>query len=71
MSLIIREKAKNRQNHCSYEVAAIGGEQLSKKDIFILAKLSQISIFGNRKLFLSIKNQDLLQFKVTKVFFRI
>ena len=31
MSLVFREKAKNRQNHCSFEVAVIGGKKFSKK----------------------------------------
>ena len=48
MSLVFRENAKNRQNHCSFEVAVIGGKQFSKKKI-IIAELPQISIFDNRK----------------------
>ena len=28
------EKAKNRQNHCSFEVAVIWGNQFSKKNVY-------------------------------------
>ena len=66
MFLVLREKAENRQNHCSFEVAVIGGTN-SQKDIFILAELHQISFIDNRKKnILSFKNQEILQFKVTK-----
>ena len=45
MSLVFRENAKNRQNHCSFKVAVIGGNH----------------IFDNRKkIFLSFKNQEIL-----------
>ena len=70
MALVSRENAKTRQNHCSFEVAVIGGKQFSKKIFFIIAELHQISIFDNRKqIFLSFKNQEILQFKVTKKIF--
>ena len=49
MSLVFRNNAKTRPNHCSFEIAVIMSKQFSKKDIFILAELYQISIFDNRK----------------------
>ena len=53
MSLVFRENAKNSQNHRSFEVAVIGGKQFSKRDIFIIAVLHQISFFDNRQDFIS------------------
>ena len=60
MSLVFRENAKNQQNHSSFEVAVIEGNQFSKK---YHCGAPSDHLFDNRKnSFLSFKNQEILQF---------
>ena len=71
MSLVFREIAKNHQDHRLFEVAVIGGKHFSKKDISIIGELHHMFILITVKfLSLSLKNQEILQFKVKKLCLR-